>query len=56
MANYLTDVSARATGFQGLLALQPGEFAYVSEACFQSPDYDFPGFFRGSGIYARTIF
>jgi hypothetical protein len=56
VANYLTDVSARAVGFQGLLALQPGEFAYVSEAFFQSPDYDFPGFSRNSSIYARTIF
>jgi hypothetical protein len=56
VANYLTDASARALGFQGLLALQPGEFAYVSEAFFQSPDYDFPGFFRGSSLYARTIF
>lgn len=56
VANYLTDTSARATGFDQLLALQPGEFAYVSEAYFQSPDYDFPGFTRGTSIYARTIF
>jgi hypothetical protein len=56
VANYLTEVSARATGFNNILALQPGEFAYVAEAFFQSPEYDFPGFFEGTSAYARTIF
>jgi hypothetical protein len=56
VSNYLTDLSARAAGFQNLLALQPGEFAYVAEAFFESPDYDFPGFFEGTSVYARTIF
>lgn len=56
VANYLTDLSARAVNFQSLLALQPGEFAYVAEAFFRFPETDFPGFFDGTNVYARSIF
>ena len=54
--NYLTDTSARATNFNSLLALQSGEFAYVSEAYFKDPAYDFLGQQTGTSIYARTLF
>jgi len=46
----------RAQNFNSVLALAPGEVAFVSEAYFTAPEYDFPGFIRGSGSYARTIF
>lgn len=54
--SYLTDTSARATNFTTLLALQSGEFAYVSEAYFKDPSYDFLGKQKGTSIYARTLF
>lgn len=57
IAAYLTAASARSPGFSSILALQPGEFAYVSEAYFESPEYGFPGFTEEDrSIYARTIF
>lgn len=54
--NYLTDTAARAGNFNSLLALQSGEFAYVSEAYFKDPAYDFLGKEKGTSIYARTLF
>jgi hypothetical protein len=58
---YLNNPSLRAQGFSTLLALQPAELAFVSEAIFNLPDLAFvPDF--GSGqtpvrrVYARTIF
>ena len=57
IADYLTDSSARSPGFNDILALQPGEFAFVSEAFFESPEYGFPGYTEEErSIYARTIF
>jgi hypothetical protein len=56
-ANYLTNATARAQNFTTLLAMQPGELAYVSEAFFESPEWSFPQTaFQGTGVYARTIF
>ncbi len=54
--DYLTDYRVRAQGFEQILALQPGEFGYVSEAYFESGEFQFPGFFDQSQIYSRTIF
>ncbi|MCP5113580.1 MAG: pilus assembly protein [bacterium] len=56
VANYLTEASARSDTFNNILPLESGEFAYVSEAAFASPEYDFPGFFENTSSYARTIF
>jgi Flp pilus assembly protein TadG len=56
VANYTTDPNAIATGFGNILVLNVGEFAYVSEAYFPSPDYDLAGFDTGTGVYARTLF
>jgi len=54
--DYLTDSRVRANGFNNLLALTSGEIAYVSEAFFIAPDFDFPGFFDSTSTYSRTIF
>jgi TadE-like protein len=54
--DYLTDSRVRANGFDEILELQPGEFGYVSEAYFQSGEFEFPGFFDQSQIYSKTIF
>ena len=54
--DYLTDPRTRAYNFHQLLPLESGEFAYVSEAIFDAPEFDFPGFFDDSRLYARTIF
>ena len=55
-AAYLNDVNARAVSFGSVLPLQSGQYAYLSEAYFASPDLDWPGFLSGSGSYARAIF
>lgn len=51
---YVTEPSAAATFTD--LQLQAGEFAYVTETYFPSPDLDLPGFSAGSGNYSRAIF
>jgi len=56
VSNYLTEVSARAVNFESILSLEPGEFAYVSEAYVETPWLRFPGFSEETGVYARTIF
>ncbi len=53
---YLTDIRTRADGFSSLLSLQAGEIAYVAEAYVVSPEFDFPGMFDDTEVYARTIF
>jgi hypothetical protein len=53
VANYRQEVSAVAN-FP--IQLNDGEYAYVAEAYFSSPDYDMPGFQSGTGTYARAIF
>lgn len=54
--NHLTNTSARADGLTSVLSLQVNEFAYVSEAYFIAPEFNFPGYLTASGLYARTIF
>ncbi len=53
---YLNDLGDRANGFTSVLPLETGQFAYLSEAYFASPDLDWPGFLSGSGTYSRAIF
>lgn len=55
-SRYLTDTSARAVGFSNLMSLTSGQYAYVAEAYFSSPDYDWQGFMTGTGVAARSIF
>jgi hypothetical protein len=53
---YLTDTSTRATGFGGLLSLDPGQLAYVAEMYQAAPDLNWGTYMSGSGVYARSIF
>ena len=52
-AHYLGDASAIATNFSSVIPVTSGQFAYVAEAFFVSPDFNVlsPG-----GITARSIF
>ncbi len=54
--DYLTDPSARASGFGAVLALEGGDTAYVAEAYFNSPDFDIPGVWEGTGVTAHAVF
>ena len=56
VSNYLTESSARTTGFSNLLSLQIGELAYVSEAFFALPALRFSNYRAIEGVYARTFF
>lgn len=55
-SKFLTDTTTRATGFSNLITIASGQYAYVSEAYFSSPDYDWSGFLTGTGVAARNIF
>lgn len=52
--NYLTVTGARATNFNQLLNLQPGEIAYVAEGYLASPDISFTT--GQAGVYAVSVF
>jgi len=54
--NYLTQSSARADGFAAAMTLNDGEFAYVSEAYFQTPEISMPGYRDNTYVYQRNIF
>jgi hypothetical protein len=54
--DYLRNASVVATSFPSVLALNPGEYAYVVEAYFISPELDALGYYPGSGIYSRCMF
>ena len=56
MNDYLTNPAVRATNFGNVLVMQPAELAYVSEAYFATPNWDFPTTWVGTGTYARTIY
>lgn len=55
VSNYLTNTSARANGFNSILALQAGEQAYVAEVYVPSSDFGLPGY-ETTGVYSRTVF
>jgi hypothetical protein len=55
-SKFLTDTSTRATSFANLITLASGQYAYVAEAYFSSPDYDWTGFLTGTGVAARDVF
>ncbi len=55
VSNYLTNTTARASGFQSVLPMQAGDVAYVSEVYVSSSDYGLPGY-ESTGVYCRTIF
>lgn len=55
-SDYMQNISDRATGFTNLMALDPGKFAYLTEAYVAAPDVDWKGFMGGTGAYAFNIF
>ena len=55
-ANYLTNLTCRTANFTSLISLTGGEFAYISEAYFITPELDMPGYRTSSAIYQRSIY
>ena len=55
-ANYLTDTSVRADNFTSVMTLNAGEYAYISEAYFLTPEIDLPGYRNNTYVYQRNIF
>lgn len=55
-SNYLTNTSARVTGFGSALTLTGGQVAYMTETYFSSPDYAVGTYMSGAGVYERKIF
>ena len=55
--NYMTDPNAVLSTFgTSVMTLSSGEYCYVSEAYFSSPDFDMPGTASGTGVYRRAIY
>lgn len=54
--DFLKNTSARVQGFTTLLPMTGGEFAYLTETYFSSPDLDWRGYLTGTGVYERAIF
>lgn len=54
--NYLVHFTARATTINDLIALQPGDQAYIAETFFEAPEWSFPGFYPSTGVYSRAIY
>jgi hypothetical protein len=52
--NYMQEGSAVAVF--PFAQLGRGEFAYIAEAYFRSPNLDMAGFHPGTGVYVRAIF
>jgi len=55
-ANYLTNTSARADAFSSVITLNDGEFAYVSEAYFLTPEINMASYRNNTYVYQRNIF
>lgn len=55
-SDYLTNTSARASGFGSLISLSGGQVAYVTETYFSSPDLAWGSYMSGAGVYDRKIF
>lgn len=55
-ANYLSDTSVRADNFSAVMTLNAGEYAYLSEAYFTTPEIDMPGYRNNTYVYQRNIF
>jgi hypothetical protein len=56
MADYLTNSATVAQNFSQILVLQAGEYAFVAESYFSSPEWSFPGSWDNTSVYARTMF
>lgn len=55
-SNFLNSASVRAPAFGSVMALNDGEFAYISEAYFQTPEITLPGYNNNTYVYQRNIF
>jgi hypothetical protein len=56
IANYATDISARADNFNNVLTLNSGELGYFTESYFRAPDLVLPGMFPGLAAYSNAVF
>ena len=58
VANYLSNSTARADAFDAVMNpdLGDGEFAFVAEAYFITPELDMPGYRINTNVYQRSIF
>ena len=55
--NYMTDPNAVIANFgTNVMTLSGGEFSYVAESYFSSPDFDMPGVATGTGTYSRAVY
>jgi len=54
VTDYLTDYTARATGFSSFLTLGAGEFAFVAEAFFEGAAFSLSGV--SNSLYTRAFF
>jgi hypothetical protein len=55
-SDYLTNTSARATGFSSVLALTGGQIGYMTETYFSSANFNWGSYMSGTGVYERSIF
>jgi len=55
-SSYLTNASARATGFGSVISFTGGQVAYLTETYFSSPDFAWGSYMSGAGVYDRKIF
>jgi Flp pilus assembly protein TadG len=58
-ANYLANATVRADAFDPLMSTAPlsaGEFAFIAEAFFITPELDMPGYRTNTSVYQRSIF
>lgn len=55
-SDYLTNSSARATGFSSVLSLTGGQVGYLTETYFSSTTFNWGSYLSGTGVYERSIF
>ena len=55
-SDYLTNISARATGFSSVLSLTGGQVGYVTETYFSSVNFNWGSYLSSTGVYERSIF
>jgi hypothetical protein len=55
-SEYLTNASALATGFSGVLSLTGGQVGYLTETYFSSANFNWGSYMSGTGVYERSIF
>jgi len=57
VSDYLTDVTARATGFTAVIPdMTAGQTAFLVESYFYSPELALAPVAMGGGVYSRSVF